>query len=325
MPAAFPDAALLLLLAMALDAAIGDRPWSYGGLRHPVALLGWMIGRLDGALNRETAGEMQRRLAGMGAVALAVAAAGGAGWLIATGLRALPFGWTIEALLMSALIAQHSLYRHVAAVAEGLEHGRVEDGRAAVAHIVGRDPESLDAAGVSRAALESLAENFSDGVAAPLFWGLLLGLPGMLAYKAINTADSMIGHRTPRHEAFGWAAARLDDLVNLVPARIAGALLALAALALPDASARRAFGAMLRDAARHRSPNAGWQEAALAGALGLSLAGPRRYGGRVVADAWMGEGGRAEATPTDIRRGLRLYLVACALTAAAIAGIAFLA
>src|SRR5690554_4671448 len=200
---------------------------------------------------------------------------------------------------MSSLVAQKSLYDHVAAVARGLEQGGLEGGRKAVSLIVGRDPESLDQAGVARAAIESLSENFSDAVVAPVFWAALFGLPGLLAYKAVNTADSMIGHRTPRHAAFGWAAARLDDAVNLIPARLAGLRIAGAALLLPGARAGNALRAMGRDAPRHRSPNAGWQEAAMGGALGLALAGPRRYGGQVVEDAWMGAGGRTDAGPAD--------------------------
>ncbi|MGH6959089.1 MAG: adenosylcobinamide-phosphate synthase CbiB, partial [Dongiaceae bacterium] len=213
----------------------------------------------------------------------------------------------------------NSLYRHVAAVAEALEAGGLPAGRYAVSHIVGRDPEQLDDAGVSRAALESLAENFSDGVTAPLFWGLLLGLPGLLAYKAINTADNMIGHRTERHEAFGWAAARLDDLVNLLPARLAGATLAAAAAFLRSTDPAVAWHTMRRDAPKHRSPNAGWPEAAMAGALSLALNGPRAYHGEFIDDPWMGAGGRSDATPGDIRRGLRLYVIACGLQAGAIA------
>ena len=188
------------------------------------------------------------------------------------------------------------------------------EARAAVAHIVGRDPARLDAPGVARAAAESLAENFSDGVVAPLFWFALLGLPGLAAYKAVNTLDSMIGHRNARFEAFGKAAARLDDALNWVPARLAGLLLVLAAAVLPQASAARAFRTMRRDAPQHRSPNAGWQEAALAGALGFALAGPRDYPDGPVADAWMGDG-RAELGPADLRAALRLYLVAGALIA----------
>jgi adenosylcobinamide-phosphate synthase len=226
--------------------------------------------------------------------------------------------------LISAFLAQNSLYRHVAAVARGLASEGLPGGRRAVAHIVGRDPESLDEPAVCRAALESLAENFSDGVTAPLFWALLLGLPGILTYKAVNTADSMLGHRTLRHLAFGWASARLDDLLNLVPARLAGLVLGMAALVLPDASPGRAFSAMRRDAPLHRSPNAGWPEAAMAGALGLALAGPRRYGGAIVEDNWMNAGGRREASAADIQRGLALYVLACIIQAILVALIALL-
>ncbi len=320
--AAAPDPALILLLAVALDAAVGDPAWLYARVPHPVALLGRMAGWLDRELNRDDAGDAARRLAGVAALAAVVAVAALVGWALSAALRQAPFGWIVEAALLATLLAQRGLYDHVAAVAAALARDGLGAGRAAVARIVGRDPDSLDEAGVARAALESLAENFSDGVVAPLFWGLLLGLPGVLAYKAINTADSMIGHRTARHRAFGWAAARTDDAVNLVPARLAGLLLVGAALLLPGADAAAAFGAMRRDAPRHRSPNAGWQEAALAGALGLALAGPRRYGGETVADAWMGEGGRHEAGPADISRGLRLYVVACALAAVPVAVVA---
>ncbi len=186
--------------------------------------------------------------------------------------------------------------------------------------IVGRDPAALDAAGVARAAIESLAENFSDGVVAPLFWLVVAGLPGAAAYKAANTADSMIGHRNARYEHFGFAAARFDDLVNLPASRLAALWLALAA----GGAARSAWAAVRRDARAHRSPNAGWPEAAMAGALGLKLAGPRVYGGVEVADAYMGEG-RREATSADIRAALRLYVRACVLQFLVAAGLAWLA
>jgi adenosylcobinamide-phosphate synthase len=188
-----------------------------------------------------------------------------------------------------------------------------------VQHVVGRDPDTLDEPGVARAALESLAENLSDAVTAPIFWALLLGLPGILAYKAINTADSMIGHPSERHEHFGWAAARLDDLLNYLPARIAGMIMCAAAAVVPGGSARAAWEAMWRDAPKHRSPNAGWPEAAMAGGLGLALAGPRVYDGEPVEDAWMGAGGRADATAADVRRGLKLFVIACAIQAGIVA------
>jgi adenosylcobinamide-phosphate synthase len=209
-------------------------------------------------------------------------------------------------VLASTLLAQRSLYVHVARVADALERDGLAAGRAAVAHIVGRDTAALDQAGVARAAIESLAENFSDGVVAPAFWMAIAGLPGAAVYKAINTADSMIGHRTARHAAFGWAAARLDDLVNLPASRLS-ALLLVAAAGLEDrAAAAAAWRAVRRDAHRHRSPNAGFPEAAMAGALGLALAGHRVYAGVTVEDALMGDG-RREATASDLRKALALY------------------
>jgi adenosylcobinamide-phosphate synthase len=235
-------------------------------------------------------------------------------------------GWlaiAVLALLASALIAQRSLYEHVAAVADALQSRGLEAGREAVAKIVGRDPQALDEAGVARAAIESLAENFSDGVVAPCLYGALLGLPGMALYKAVNTADSMIGHLTPRHAAFGWAAAKLDDLINLPASRLAALWLVLAALLTGDGDARAALSAVRKDARRHRSPNAGWPEAAMAGALGLRLAGPRTYHGVVTKDVWMGEG-RSDAGVADIRRALRLYKTACAIEFAALGLLALL-
>jgi adenosylcobinamide-phosphate synthase len=228
-----------------------------------------------------------------------------AGFVIERALLALPFGVFLLGALASSLLAQRSLHEHVGDVAQALDVS-LEEGRKAVARIVGRDVSQLDAAGVSRAAIESLAENFSDGVVAPALWLALAGLPGALAYKALNTADSMIGHRTARHAAFGWASARLDDLANLPASRLSAALLALASFALPGASARRASETALRDAEKHLSPNAGWPEAAMAGALGLSLGGPRTYGMLAVPGAYLGDGRRC-ATSADIRIALRLY------------------
>ena len=319
-----PGSPEILLLALGLDALIGDPAALYARLPHPVVIIGRGVGNLDRRLNREQDPTALRRVAGIAACILLVTLSFGIGWLLHRSLRALPGGWIAEALLISAFLAQNSLYRHVAAVAQGLVGAGLPGGRRAVAHIVGRDPASLDEPAICRAALESLAENFSDGVTAPLFWALLLGLPGILTYKAVNTADSMVGHRTPRHLAFGWASARLDDLLNLVPARAAGLVLAVAAFPLPGASSGGAFSAMRRDAPLHRSPNAGWPEAAMAGALGLALAGPRRYGGAIVEDNWMNAGGRREASAADIRRGLALYVLACIIQAILVALIALL-
>lgn len=316
-----PNLLPALLLALALDAALGDPDWLWRGIPHPVALVGRAIGWLDRNLNREEAAAAERRVAGIAALTLLLAASIGLGVVIETLLSALSWGWIVEAALMATLLAQNSLYRHVVAVAEALAQSGLVAGRAAVRHIVGRDPESLDRHAVARAAIESLAENFSDAVVAPLFWGLLFGLPGMLAYKVANTADSMLGHRTARHEAFGWAAARFDDLANLIPARLAGLFLAL----VSGPASKAAIAVMRRDAPRHRSPNAGWPEAAMAGALGVALAGPRTYyGGKVGDGHWVGEGGRAEVEPEDIHRALALYVRACGLQAALVALLAVL-
>ena len=306
-----------VLLALAVDALAGDPAWLYRRVPHPVALLGRLIEAAERRLNRDSLSDEARRRRGLALTAAAVLLAAALGLGLAVALAAVPGGWLVEAVLASTLFAFRGLYDSAAAVARGLDRS-LPEARAAVAHIVGRDPDSLDAAGIARAAIESVAENFSDGVVAPFFWYILLGLPGLLAYKAINTLDSMIGHRSARYAAFGGAAARLDDAVNLVPARLAGGLFVAAALVLPGAAAGRAWRTMLRDSRRHRSPNAGWQEAAVAGALGFALAGPRHYGGEAVDDHWMGDG-RADLTAADLRAALRLYLVAGALLAAGLA------
>lgn len=303
----------LLLAALLIEAAIGYPARLFAWIGHPVTWIGALLGWLDRSFNREAMSFAMRRLAGVVAlltllgVTLAASLA-----LVALCRLAGPLALLPLALLASTLMAQRSLHEHVARVAEGLERDGLAGGRKAVSMIVGRDPESLDEAGVARAAIESLSENFSDGIVAPAFWLGVGGLPGGALYKAINTADSMIGHKSPRHLAFGWASARLDDLVNLPASRLT-ALLLLAAAALDrQADAGAAWRAVRRDARRHRSPNAGWPEAAMAGALGLRLAGPRVYGAVRVEDGWMGDG-RAEATAADIRRALALYRSACLL------------
>jgi adenosylcobinamide-phosphate synthase len=300
---------LILLLALALDLLLGGMPGLWRIVPHPVTWIGGAISWLDRRLNRESRSASVRRARGVIATAALSAAAAALGWALARGLTAVRGGAAIEAAVVAILLAQKELFIRVAAVARALPKG-LDAARAEVRHIVGRDPASLDEFGVARAAIESLAENFSDGVVAPALFFAVFGLPGMFLYKTANTLDSMIGHRTPRHEAFGWAAARLDDALNLVPARVAAALLVLAAAVSPRASGRAALMTMLRDAHRHRSPNAGWPEAAAAGALGLALGGPRRYGGVIVRDAWLGVEGRARATARDIAAALRLYLSA---------------
>jgi adenosylcobinamide-phosphate synthase len=305
-----PNHLILLLAALALDAALGDPDWLWRRLPHPVALAGRGIAWLDEAMNLDEATPEMRRRAGRLTLVAVVTTAGVLGLLLGRVFAALPLGWLGEVVVVAVLLAQRSLYLHAGAVAQAFAEGGLAAARVAVAQIVGRDPESLDEAGVCRAALESLAENFSDGVVAPALWYLLLGLPGLLIYKVVNTADSMIGHKTPRHLEFGRATARFDDLLNLPAARLSALLLGLAAGPGRALAALRAAG---RDASRHRSPNAGWPEAALAAALGLALAGPRRYGESEVEDAWMNAEGRREAGPADIDRGLELYLRACGL------------
>jgi len=303
----------LLVLALMIEAAFGYPQRFYAAIGHPVTWIGRLIDALDRALNQEALSFARRKAMGVLALALMLAIAIALSALIQRRCLSVgPLGLVPLALLASTLLAQRSLHEHVAQVAEGLEQAGLEGGRKAVAMIVGRNPQSLDEAGVSRAAIESLAENFSDGIVAPAFWLGLGGLPGIAAYKAVNTADSMIGHRTPRHLAFGWAAARLDDLVNLPASRLTALLLVAAAALDGNAAAGGAWRAVRRDAGRHRSPNAGWPEAAMAGALGLRLAGPRVYGEARVEDHWMGDG-RAEANAADIRRALTLYRRSCGL------------
>jgi adenosylcobinamide-phosphate synthase len=307
---------LIAIGAMALDGLIGDPRWLWGRrLRHPVVWLGWLTAWLERRLNRVERSDRARRLGGALAVVVVVGVAALVGWLVALASDALTFGWVLELVVVAVLIAQRDLFGHVRAVGAALENGGLDAGRAAVGHIVGRDPDSLDRHGVLRAAIESLAENFSDGVVAPLFWYLLLGPIGLTAYKAINTLDSMVGHRSERFLAYGMVAARLDDGANLLPARLSGALIALAATFVPRGRPVAALATMWRDAARHRSPNAGWPEAAMAGALDLALAGPRRYHGVVVPDDWIGAG-RARAEMPDLQRALALFALACVLAAA---------
>ncbi|MDX1431025.1 MAG: adenosylcobinamide-phosphate synthase CbiB [Gammaproteobacteria bacterium] len=304
----------LLLPALALDAGLGDPHWLWRRVPHPVALVGRLVDALDRRLNRERDPPGTRRAKGVLAAVVIVAVAAGAGQALRLLAAALPAGWIIELCAIAILLGQRSLYEHVAAVADALQRDGIAAARAAVAHVVGRDTARLDEAGVSRAAIESLAEGFCDAVVAPLLWYVVAGLPGMLVYKAVNTADSMIGHRSPRHEQFGWASARADDLLNLPAARLAAlVLVAVTPLARGTAGAARALRAVWSDAPRHRSPNAGWPEAAMAGALDLALAGPREYAGETIDDAWMHPAGRRDARADDIRAGLSLYAAACAL------------
>jgi adenosylcobinamide-phosphate synthase len=317
--------AVTVLCALLIEAGFGYPAPLLDRIKHPVVWMGALIESLDRRLNRPNMQEATRRRNGWIALLLLLAAT----VLPAIAVQSImlqlpgPIALVVLACLASTLIAQKSLYQHVAAVADALDAGGLEAGRKAVAEIVGRDTRVLDESGVARSAIESLAENFSDGVVAPSFWGVLLGLPGMVAYKAINTADSMIGHRTPRHQAFGYASAKVDDVVNLPASRLAALWIALAARFHDDADVRGALMTVRKDAHRHRSPNAGWPEAAMAGALGLKLSGPRVYHGALTEEGWIGEG-REEASAADIRRALGVYKTACTLQIAALGVLAFL-
>ena len=309
---------------LAIEAAFGYPQRVARSIGHPVAWIGAPIGWFDRNANRPELSEKLRLRNGVLALGCVLLAACIPAALLQLALRARlprPAADALLSAMASPLLAQRSLHDHVAAVGEALEQRGLEAGRRAVSHIVGRNPAYLDEAGVVRAAIESLAENFSDAVVAPAFWCALQGLPGIAFYKAINTADSMIGHRTARHAAFGWGAARLDDAVNLPASRLAALWLILAAAWHRRADGVAALRAVRRDARKHRSPNAGWPEAAMAGALGLRLAGPRVYGETRVNDSWMGNG-REVATGADLRRALSLYRTACALQLGAFAVLA---
>lgn len=306
---------LVVMLALAIDIALGDPPKIYARLPHPVALFGNLAGFLERKLNRAQRSDRARFVRGLLMSTVLIVLAAALGWGLQRGLAMFEFGWVIGALIASTLIAYRSLFNHVRDVANGLDIS-LHDGRNAVAHIVGRDPQSLDEAGVARAAIESAAENFSDGVVAPVLWFAVLGLPGLFTYKAINTLDSMIGHHNDRYEQFGKFAARLDDAANAIPARVAGLLIILTAAIGVGTKGGKAWTCVVNDAEKHRSVNAGWPEAAMAGALGLALAGPRVYGDFHIDDAWMNEAGRAKSTGEDIRRALSLYRKAGAALAA---------
>ena len=304
-----PDRTLILIAAFGVEAVLAYPAILFRAIGHPVSWIGALISALESRLNWPDYSDVMRRATGIATVLVLVAVSLSAGLALDTVIRVPILGFVIAVLMVAALIAGGSLDQHVRAVATALRTEGLAGGRQSIAKIVGRDPDALDQAAICRAAIESLAENASDGVTAPAFWFLLGGLPAMIAYKAINTADSMIGHMSDRYRAFGWAAARLDDLVNWPASRLTGLIFIAAAAVVPGASAAAAWEVFRRDARLHRSPNAGWPEAAMAGALGLRLAGPRVYGGKSVDDHWMGDG-KAEATVDDIGRALTIYRVA---------------
>ncbi len=306
----------ILIAGILIDRIVGDPGRVWRRIPHPVVWIGTLIGALDRRLNREALGPRRRR--GNGVIVAIVLVLGSLllGGVMTGLFQTLgPVGWGLEACIVAVFLAQKSLVDHVRAVARALDEGGLIAGRRAVAMIVGRDSDQLDADGICRAAIESLAENASDGVVAPIFWYLVFGLPGLLAYKAINTADSMIGHLSDRHRDFGRASARLDDAVNWPAARLTAMLFALAAaLRARDGSlVSNVWQQAARDAPQHRSPNAGWPEAAMARALGIALGGPRRYGVLVVDASLLNKAGRRSASTDDIAAAIGLFGTAMTL------------
>lgn len=292
-------------LALLIERQFGYPARLVKAIGHPVIWQGALISALEKRLNPQGLADWSGRLRGVLMLLLLIGATLAITIPLAISLRLLPFGWVGEALFATTFLAQKELGRAVRAVADALGRS-LEEGRAAVSHIVGRDPEQLDEAGVARAAVESLAESASDAVVAPLFWLMIFGLPGIAVYKAINTADSMVGHKNARFLHFGWASARTDDVANWIPARLTALAIAAAALFMRGADPEGAWSTALRDARKHESPNAGWPEAAMAGALGLSLGGPRSYEGERIDLPAFGEGRSGLAAP-DIYRALALY------------------
>ena len=309
--------------ALLFEALFGYPQALYRAIGHPVTWIGALITLLDKTLNRPQWSFVMRRASGVLALLLLLGLTGGLTLFAEHYLIKTQEGVVLAILLAATLPAQRSLNDHVLAVANALDNGGIAAGRTSVGMIVGRNTAVLDEAGISRAAIESLAENFSDGVVAPIFWTAMFSLTGGVLYKATNTADSMIGHKSEKYHAFGWAAARFDDLVNLPASRISAVLIILAAALIPGCSAWNAIKAVRRDAPHHRSPNAGWPEAAMAGALGLKIAGPRLYGTEMVEDAYMGDG-RREANTKDIRRALRVYRVAAVIEGGVVVGLAMM-
>jgi adenosylcobinamide-phosphate synthase len=303
----------VLFAALLLDRLMGDPDWLWRRFSHPVVIFGQAIGWADKRFNRSVdSAEIRRRNGRLTIIALLLLVAF-TGWLFASLFERMGLvGTALEITIVAVFLAQKSLADHVSAVAQGLRDGGLTGGRRAVAMIVGRDPEALDEAGVSRAAIESLAENFSDGIVAPAFWYAVLGLPGLMAYKMLNTADSMIGHLSERHRDFGRAAARMDDAANWPAARISALLIAIGAgIAKGTAAMKQAIESAFVDSGLHRSPNAGWPEAAMAGALDLALAGPRRYGGEMVMEPSLNASGRSKAGSADIASAIAVFHRAC--------------
>lgn len=306
----------IMLAALTIEALLGWPDALDRRIGHPVRWFGWLVAKLEAVANRPALSRWAAIATGGGIASLLIVCAAAVGFAFTRAVPAGAIGGAILALIAASLIAARSLHEHVAAVRSAYVSGGIDEARTALGRIVGRDTRNLDEAGIARAAIESLAENTSDSVTAPLFWGALFGLPGLFAYKAINTLDSMIGHRNPRYEAFGKIAARLDDIANIIPARLTGLLFGICG------GSGHALAVMLRDASQHRSPNAGWPESAMAGALSIRLSGPRDYGETTAEEPWLNAYGR-DAAIADIDRALALYRRAIAAVALLLGGFAW--
>jgi len=310
-----PGNALILIFALILDGIIGDPRW----FPHPVRGIGIIIQLFDKVLNRSIFSETLRKALGLLTVIFIVGAMFVAGWFLGGYAKSIPYGWLIELFFITILMAQRSMVDHATLVVTQMRQNGISGGRAAVGLIVGREVSKLDEKGISRATIESTAESFTDGVFAPIFWYLLLGLPGLFAYKSISTLDSMVGYKTTKYMAFGMAAAKTDDFASWIPARIAGLIIAFAAIFIPGASFRGALSIFFQDSRNHSSPNAGYTEAAMAGALGLRLLGPRKYSGVISEDTrWLGAGAK-DANKDDIIQAIKIFSVACFITGVLVA------
>jgi len=318
-----PTIIWLLVGAFLVEGALGYPQSLFRLIGHPVSWMGRFVTLCDRTFNSQSKNPVADFMFGLLTLLILIGLVGAIAVGVGMLSRQVPFGWGIELIFCATLLAGRSLYDHVSDVAQSLRIGGLAAGRKKISLIVGRNTEALDEEAISRAAIESLAENTSDGVVAPLFWGLVAGLPGIAIYKAVNTADSLIGHRSDRHLWFGKPAARLDDFLNLAPARLTGLLFVVAALVWGKASL--ASRAMWRDARHHLSPNAGWPEAAMAGALECRLGGPRTYGaGAVTTGAWLGEG-RTDLGVSDIERALTLYKIAMVIVMVLLIGVGVVA
>lgn len=308
---------LILLLAIILDMLVGDPDWIWRKFPHPVVGFGKVISVLDQYLNRVRDNRSMRKKLGILALVIMLSLALIIGLLLSALFQQFGvIGFAIEIIIVAVLIAQKSMSDHIKAIIDPLSKGDIEGARQAVGMIVGRETSQMDASDVTRSSIESLAENFSDGVVAPVFWYALLGLPGILMYKMLNTADSMIGHKTVEHEDFGWASAKLDDLANWLPARISAILISLAAfISIGMLSFKNAIWTVLNNASLHRSPNAGWPETAMAGAFNVVLSGPRTYDGHITLEPYLNPTGRLKLTHLDLKNAHKLFWLSCILEA----------